>query len=140
MNYTAISNVLGKLLIVTGASMVLPLICSLYYGEDDLHAIAVSGLITIGMAVFYFIVNIFLVRGGGGCFMTLVDPNDYATAMSSVISTLINIGPGFGAAGPSENHAHISVAGKWFLSSNMLVGRLEMFSALVIFYPSFWKR
>ena len=47
---------------------------------------------------------------------------------------------GFGAIGPSQNYAFISDAGKWFLSYNMLVGRLEMFSALVVFYPSFWKR
>jgi trk system potassium uptake protein TrkH len=93
----------------------------------------------IDLAVCYFIVNIFLVLGGG-CFMVLVDQMDYVTAMSSVIATLMNIGPGFGAVGPSENYAHISDAGKWFLSWNMLVGRLEMFSALVIFYPSFWKR
>ena len=93
----------------------------------------------IDLAVCYFIVNIFLVLGGG-CFMVLADQMDYVTAMSSVIATLMNIGPGFGAVGPSENYAHISDAGKWFLSWNMLVGRLEMFSALVIFYPSFWKR
>ena len=93
----------------------------------------------IDLAVCYFIVNIFLVLGGG-CFMVLVDSMDYVTAMSSVIATLMNIGPGFGAVGPSENYAHISDVGKWFLSWNMMVGRLEMFSALVIFYPSFWKR
>ncbi len=93
----------------------------------------------VDLAVCYFIVNIFLVLGGG-CFMVLVDQMDYLTAMSSVIATLMNIGPGFGAVGPSENYAHISDLGKWFLSWNMLVGRLEMFSALVIFYPSFWKR
>ena len=40
MNYTAITNVLGKLLIVTGGSMVFPVICSLYYGQDDLYALA----------------------------------------------------------------------------------------------------
>jgi trk system potassium uptake protein TrkH len=93
----------------------------------------------IDLAVYYFIVNIFLVLGGG-CFMVLVDQMDYLTAMSSVIATLMNIGPGFGGVGPSQNYAFISDAGKWFLSWNMLVGRLEMFSALVIFYPSFWKR
>ncbi len=93
----------------------------------------------IDLAVCYFIVNIFLVLGGG-CFMVLVDDMDYVTGMSSVIATLMNIGPGFGAVGPSENYAHISDVAKWFLSWNMLVGRLEMFSALVIFYPSFWKR
>jgi trk system potassium uptake protein TrkH len=93
----------------------------------------------VDLAVCYFIVNIFLVLGGG-CFMVLSDDMDYLTAMSSVIATLMNIGPGFGGVGPSQNYAFISDVGKWFLSWNMLVGRLEMFSALVVFYPSFWKR
>jgi trk system potassium uptake protein TrkH len=93
----------------------------------------------VHLAAYYFIVNIFMILGGG-CFMVLIDQMDYVTAMSSVIATLMNIGPGFGAIGPSENYAHISDLGKWFLSWNMLVGRLEMFSALVVFYPSFWKR
>jgi trk system potassium uptake protein TrkH len=93
----------------------------------------------IHLSVCYFIVNIFMVLAGG-CVMVLTDDMDYVTAMSSVIAALMNIGPGFGAVGPSENYAFISNAGKWFLSWNMLVGRLEMFSALVIFYPSFWKR
>ena len=95
--------------------------------------------IIIDLAICYFIANIFLVLFGG-CFMVLVDDMDYTTGMSSVIATLMNIGPGFGAVGPSENYAHLSDAGKWFLSYMMLVGRLEMFSALVIFYPSFWKK
>ncbi len=93
----------------------------------------------INIAVFYFIANIFLILMGG-CFMTLTDPIDLHTAMSSVIAALMNIGPGFGDVGPSKNFAFISDTGKWFLSWNMLVGRLEMFSALVIFYPSFWKK
>ena len=71
--------------------------------------------------------------------MALLDNMDPGTALSTVIATLMNIGPGFGDVGPSENFAHISSAGKWFLSFYMLVGRLEMFSALVIFYPTFWK-
>ncbi len=91
------------------------------------------------LALCYFIVNIFLILGGG-CVMTLTDDMDITTAMSSVIAALMNIGPGFGGVGPSKNYAFISDAGKWFLSWNMLVGRLEMFSALVIFYPSFWKK
>jgi len=93
----------------------------------------------VNLAICYFIVNIFLILGGG-CFMVLVDRMDYVTGMSSVIATLMNIGPGFGTVGPSENYAHISDVGKWFLSWLMLVGRLEMFSALVVFYPSFWRR
>jgi trk system potassium uptake protein TrkH len=93
----------------------------------------------IDLAICYFIVNIFMVLLGG-CVMVLLDNMDYVTAMSSVIAALMNIGPGFGDVGPSENYAFISDAGKWFLAWNMLVGRLEMFSALVVFYPSFWKK
>lgn len=93
----------------------------------------------IDLAICYFIVNIFMVLTGG-CIMVLTDDLDYVTAMSSVIAALMNIGPGFGAVGPSENYAFISDGGKWFLSWNMLVGRLEMFSALVVLYPSFWKK
>jgi trk system potassium uptake protein TrkH len=96
-----------------------------------------ASIVTI--AICYFIVNIFLVLVGG-CFMVLTDDMDYLSAMSCVIATLMNIGPGFGAVGPTQTYAPISDVGKWFLSWNMLVGRLEMFSALVIFYPSFWKK
>jgi trk system potassium uptake protein TrkH len=92
--------------------------------------------IIVDLAICYFIVNIFLVLAGG-CFMVLTDDMDYISAMSSVIATLMNIGPGFGTVGPSHNYAHISDAGKWFLSYMMLVGRLEMFSALVIFLSLF---
>ena len=96
-------------------------------------------LMVIYLAICYFIVNIFMVLGGGFV-MVLVDDMDSITAMSSVIAALMNIGPGFGDVGPSENYAFISDAGKWFLAWTMLVGRLEMFSALVIFYPTFWRR
>jgi len=92
----------------------------------------------IDLAVCYFIVNILLVLGGG-CLMVITDDMDFLSAISSIIATLMNIGPGFGDVGPSQNYAFISDTGKWFLSWNMLVGRLEMFSALVIFFPSFWK-
>ena len=93
----------------------------------------------IELAICYFVVNIFMVLAGG-CFMTLVDDLDYGSAMSSVISSLMNIGPGFGSVGPSHTFAPLSDVSKWFLSWNMLVGRLEMFSALVVFYPAFWRK
>ncbi len=93
----------------------------------------------IDLAVCYFIVNILLVLFGG-CVMAVWDGLDPLSAMSAVISALMNIGPGFGSVGPSENFAFISDFGKWFLAWNMLVGRLEMFSALVVFFPAFWKK
>ncbi len=66
--------------------------------------------------------------------------NDLNTAMGAVAATLGNIGPGIGNVGPALNFYEIHVAGKWFLSFLMLVGRLELFTVLVIFSPLFWKR
>jgi len=64
---------------------------------------------------------------------------DLDSSIGSVAATLGNIGPGIGAVGPVENYAHIPVFGKWFLSFLMLVGRLELFTVLILFSPTFWK-
>ncbi|MEA2042266.1 MAG: potassium transporter TrkG [Bacteroidota bacterium] len=64
---------------------------------------------------------------------------DFETAMGTVIATLGNIGPGIGDVGPSENFSQIPDLGKWFLSFLMLVGRLELFTVLLLFSPAFWK-
>jgi len=93
----------------------------------------------INLTICYFIANIFIVFIGASI-MVLLDSMEYQTGISSVISSLMNIGPGFGEVGPSENYSHISVPGKWFLAFLMLVGRLELFSVLVLLFPSFWKR
>jgi trk system potassium uptake protein TrkH len=65
---------------------------------------------------------------------------DLESSMGAVAATLGNIGPGIGAVGPVENYAHIPVFGKWFLSFLMLIGRLELFTVLILFAPSFWKK
>ena len=93
----------------------------------------------VNLSICYFIANIFLVFGGASV-MVFIDSMDFQTGMSSVISSLMNIGPGFGDVGPSGNYAQISPTGKWFLAWLMLVGRLEMFSVLVLLFPSFWKK
>lgn len=93
----------------------------------------------VDLAICYFIVNIVLILFGGFVVLLLEDV-DIVTAVSAIISTLMNIGPGFGKVGPVDNFSFFSDTTKWFLSWNMLVGRLEMFSALVIFYPAFWRR
>ena len=70
---------------------------------------------------------------------TLIEPN-LESAMGAVASCLGNIGPGLGNVGPVENYDHIHPAGKWFLSFLMLIGRLELFTVLVLFSPAFWKK
>ncbi|MBT3345693.1 MAG: TrkH family potassium uptake protein [Gemmatimonadetes bacterium] len=114
----------------------------IYFRPLAVVAVRLNGrrieLSVIHLALCYFIVNIFLILAGA-CFMAVVEGMDLLSATTSVIATLMNIGPGWGSVGPSENFAHISDVGKWFLSFMMLVGRLEMFTPLVLFYPSFWK-
>lgn len=66
--------------------------------------------------------------------------NDLDTSIGAVAATLGNIGPGIGKVGPALNFSEIHVAGKWFLSLLMLVGRLELFTVLVLFSPLFWRR
>ena len=64
---------------------------------------------------------------------------DFTEAMSTVISAMGNVGPGLGSFGPAFSWAALTDAAKWILSSLMLIGRLEIFGFLLIFYRSTWK-
>lgn len=65
---------------------------------------------------------------------------DLLSAFGAALSSVGNVGPAFGTLGPVENYAHIPVIGKWFLAILMMAGRLEIFTVLIIFVPSFWRR
>ena len=65
---------------------------------------------------------------------------DFETSFGSVAATINNIGPGLGAVGPTDNYSQIPVFGKWFLSFLMRAGRLEVFTVLILFTPSFWRK
>ncbi len=83
---------------------------------------------------------IFLVVFGLASFaMTFFTP-DLETATTSVIATLSNIGPGLGAVGATQNFAAIPTAGQIILTLCMLLGRLELYTVLILFLPSFWKK
>jgi trk system potassium uptake protein TrkH len=65
---------------------------------------------------------------------------DLVDAFSAAIACLGNIGPGLGSVGPAGNYAHLSDAAKWLLSLAMIVGRLEIYTVLVLLVPDFWRR
>jgi len=65
---------------------------------------------------------------------------DFMTALGSVATSLGNIGPGFGSVGPVDNFAHLPSSGKWFLSFLMLLGRLELFTVLILITPYYWRK
>src|SRR4030043_547635 len=66
---------------------------------------------------------------------------EFDTSIGAVAACLGNIGPGIGTVGPVDNYAHLPGVGKWILSILMMVGRLEIYTVLVIFLPRFgWQR
>jgi len=65
---------------------------------------------------------------------------DLDTSLGAVVTCLGNVGPGLGLVGPIDSFSHIPAIGKWFLSFLMLIGRLELFTVLVLFTPEFWKK
>lgn len=66
---------------------------------------------------------------------------DPLTAISGSITAVANVGPGMGPViGPSANFSTLPDSAKWILSFGMLLGRLEILTVAVIFFPSFWKQ
>ena len=65
---------------------------------------------------------------------------DFITSISGAASSISNVGPGLGdIIGPNGNYKDIPEISKWILSFGMLLGRLELFAVLVLFFPSFWR-
>jgi trk system potassium uptake protein TrkH len=62
------------------------------------------------------------------------------TCVGAVLATISNIGPGFGTVGPTENFGHFREVTQVYLGLLMILGRLELFALLVLFFPSAWKR
>jgi trk system potassium uptake protein TrkH len=79
------------------------------------------------LAIFYFLVLLLQLTG-----------LDYLTAWSCTAAALNNLGPGLGEA--AAHYGEINNVAKWLLSAAMIIGRLEIFTVLVLFTPMFWRR
>ncbi len=65
---------------------------------------------------------------------------DFLTSASAAVAALSNVGPGLGPIiGPAGNFAALPDASKWLLCFGMLLGRLELFTVLILFFPQFWR-
>jgi len=65
---------------------------------------------------------------------------DFITAVSGAASAIANVGPGLGdVIGPDRNYSSLPAEAKWLLSAGMLLGRLELFTVLVLLSRSFWR-
>ncbi len=93
--------------------------------------------ITYAIAGFFFLyIFVLLITTG----VVATAGADILTSFTTALVTVGNIGPGFGMIGPTDNYAFYPAYVKLFLSLAMLVGRLEMYTVIVIFTPMFWRR
>jgi trk system potassium uptake protein TrkH len=74
-----------------------------------------------------------------GSFVISIMGYDLITSFSTSASMLGNIGPGLGTFGPFTNYSAVPMAGKWFLSGLMLLGRLELLSVMILFTRNFYR-
>jgi trk system potassium uptake protein TrkH len=70
--------------------------------------------------------------------LLMMDGLDQITAFAAVAATINNLGPGLGDV--SANYAALDDFSKWTLCFSMLLGRLEIFTLLVLFMPAFWRK
>ena len=95
--------------------------------DDVLHSVWGYFRLYLGL----FILSSFLLAAMGV---------DVVTSFAAVAATIGNIGPGLGLVGPTDNYLHIPVLGKWLLMLCMLLGRLEIYTIIILFVPEFWRK
>lgn len=83
-------------------------------------------------------VLLYLLLFAFGSFVLMGDGIDMATAFQAVAASLGNVGPGLGKIGPVENFGFLPAFSKWLLCMCMLIGRLEIYTILLLFIPEFW--
>ena len=107
-------------------------IINVKYNNKSVHPNIMTGI--MAFAILFMIV--FTI---GSLIMTIFT-EDIITACSAVVSSMSNVGPGFGSVGPMFSYAHLNDFAKLFLAFLMLVGRLEIFTVMVLFTKAFWRK
>jgi trk system potassium uptake protein TrkH len=94
------------------------------------------GLLTNVLGFFLLYMLVFV----SGVVILTAGGRDLVTSVGATAATLGNIGPGLGLVGPAENYGFLMVWEKWLLILFMLIGRLEIYTVLVLFLPEAWRR
>jgi len=98
---------------------------------------------TVENNIVFAVLAFMLVYGGTMTTMTMLlaaSGLDIVTAFTAVVASLNNMGPGLGQVGPTSNYAVLNDFQTWVCTASMLLGRLELFSILVVFTPAFWRK
>ena len=97
---------------------------------------AISGDIVFNILGFFILYMLSFIIGSLGFSMMGIE---FKAAIGLAASTLGNVGPALGDFGPVNNYAALPALGKWWASFLMLIGRLELFTVLILFTPFFWR-
>jgi trk system potassium uptake protein TrkH len=126
-------QILGRFIINQIKKLVYPHgIFSIKYNNEKINNTFVYSIITF-IFIYFFIFFILAA-------LLSVNGLDFITAISGSASAISNVGPGLGdIIGPNGNFSDLPNFSKLSLSLGMLLGRLELFAVLVLFFPSFWK-
>ena len=89
---------------------------------------------TLGFYLFYIFIFVFT------AIVFSMTGLDLTTALTASASAIGNIGPGLGSIGPADNWGHFTDFAKWLACFSMLLGRLEIFTVIVLFSRSFWRK
>ncbi|ADL54178.1 TrkH family potassium uptake protein [Gallionella capsiferriformans] len=73
-------------------------------------------------------------------FALLLSGMDFISAFTAILASINNCGPGLGSVGPASNYAGLTDFQTWVCTAAMLIGRLEIFTVLILFTPHFWRR
>ena len=126
-------QILGRFIINQIKKLIYPHgVFSIKYNNEKISNTFIYSIITFIFLYFFifFILAAFLSLNG----------LDFVTALSGAASAISNVGPGLGdVIGPNGNFSDLPNFSKLSLSLGMLLGRLELFAVLVLFFPSFWK-
>lgn len=101
-------------------------------GEDVIGEPVVQGLLSLVYVA--FVVNVV------SCLLLAATGVDLLTSIAAVAASMFNVGPGYGHVGAAEHYGHLPAIAKWVLAFDMIAGRLEFFTLIVIFTPGFWRR
>ncbi len=103
------------------------------YNHRPVNDDIVRSVVAFGLTFFITVIAI-----AGALSAMGLDP---VTSISGSITAVANVGPGMGSViGPTGNFAPLPDAAKWVLSLGMLMGRLEILTIIVLFFPAFWRR
>jgi len=99
------------------------------------HAIPNKVVFAVQGFIFLYFYSVVLLT-----FVLLLSGMDFMSAFSAVVASINNAGPGLNQVGPATNYGSLNDFQIWVCSFTMLLGRLELFTLLVLFTPAYWKK